>query len=212
MSTMSADYEVVASNQHADISMSVRKKVSIVWRYFEKLDRLRVRCRLCRHEQNYQGTTGNILRHLKNKHNIDATLKGQQANPDLAPKFGIGTDDNTHGRTMYEEDCEIIFLKDESADTINSTSRQPIDNKFKKAICDDSLDPYTDNTFFYNYTDEPRDSNSIRNSTDKQKCSPEEERIIAEIEYFRQKAGYYRMQKNLVALQAKKMKYELERL
>lgn len=54
------------------------KKRSLVWQFFEKLSRERVRCRLCEHEQNYQGTTGNILRHLKAKHNLDATLKGQQ--------------------------------------------------------------------------------------------------------------------------------------
>lgn len=39
-----------------------------------------------------------------------------------------------------------------------------------------------------------------------------EERILAEIEYFREKAAFYRMQKNLVALQAKKVKYELDQL
>ena len=54
------------------------KKRSLVWKFFEKINRNRVRCRVCRHEQNYQGTTGNILRHLKARHELDATLKGQQ--------------------------------------------------------------------------------------------------------------------------------------
>lgn len=101
MSTVSADYE----DQQTDISLGVRKKVSIVWRYFEKLDRLRVRCRLCRHQQNYQGTTGNILRHLKNKHNIDATLKGQQANPNIVSKFVKEIEDKSNGRTADEVGC-----------------------------------------------------------------------------------------------------------
>lgn len=54
------------------------KKRSLVWKFFEKISRNRVRCRVCQHEQNYQGTTGNILRHLKARHDLDATLKGQQ--------------------------------------------------------------------------------------------------------------------------------------
>lgn len=54
------------------------KKRSLVSQFFEKISRHRVRCRLCQHEQNYQGTTGNILRHLKARHDLDATLKGQQ--------------------------------------------------------------------------------------------------------------------------------------
>lgn len=39
-----------------------------------------------------------------------------------------------------------------------------------------------------------------------------EEKIRVETEYFREKAGYYRMQKYLTALQAKKTRLELERL
>ncbi|CAD6995164.1 unnamed protein product [Ceratitis capitata] len=192
---MSAEYE----EQQVDISLSVRKKVSIVWRYFEKLDRLRVRCRLCHHEQNYQGTTGNILRHLKNKHNIDATLKGQQA---------------IHRRvTKFDNELELkTNTKSVDQDSINSINGQTNDIKGEQKHEQEFLDPYTGNALSYNYADEISDKNSKGATLDKIKCSPEEERIIAEIDYFREKAGYYRMQKNLIALQAKKIKYELERL
>lgn len=64
-------------SHNGDDSLRPRKR-SLVWQFFEKLSRYRVRCRLCAHEQNYQGTTGNILRHLKSKHELDATIKGQQ--------------------------------------------------------------------------------------------------------------------------------------
>lgn len=60
--------------------------------------------------------------------------------------------------------------------------------------------------------DDPSNKSSVLNIERTQKYSAEEERILAEIEYFREKAGYYRMQKNLVALQAKKIKHELKRL
>lgn len=56
----------------------IPKKRSLVWQFFERVNQFRVRCYLCQHEQNYQGTTGNILRHIKSKHDLDLTLKGQQ--------------------------------------------------------------------------------------------------------------------------------------
>ncbi|XP_011213477.2 uncharacterized protein LOC105233189 [Bactrocera dorsalis] len=206
MSTVSADYE----DQQTDISLGVRKKVSIVWRYFEKLDRLRVRCRLCRHEQNYQGTTGNILRHLKNKHNIDATLKGQQANPNMASKFVKEIEEKSNGRTVDEDCSESDFLKIEPTD-VSSSSRRVDDMKSKDTL-DEELDPYTDNALFYNYVEDPTGKSNGLNMDGNKKLTAEEERIMAEIEYFREKAGYYRMQKNLVALQAKKIKHELKNL
>ncbi|XP_011189721.1 uncharacterized protein LOC105216772 [Zeugodacus cucurbitae] len=207
MSTVSADYD----DQQTDISLGVRKKVSIVWRYFEKLDRLRVRCRLCRHEQNYQGTTGNILRHLKNKHNIDATLKGQQANPNLVSKYVNEIDEKSNVRTADEDCSENEFLKIEPAD-VSSPSRRVSDMRSKGTLSQEVLDPYTDNALFHNYVDEPPSKSNVSNMEGTTKYSVEEERIMAEIEYFREKAGYYRMQKNLVALQAKKIKYELKQL
>lgn len=40
----------------------------------------------------------------------------------------------------------------------------------------------------------------------------QEDRLRMETEYFREKAGFYRMQKYLTALQAKKTRFELERM
>lgn len=48
-----------------------RKRGSLVWQYFEKLSSVRVKCRICQHEQRYMGNTANALRHLKVKHDID---------------------------------------------------------------------------------------------------------------------------------------------
>lgn len=56
----------------------IPRRVSLVWKYFDKLNNTRIKCRLCGHEQNYQCTTGNILRHLKNKHDLDATINGMK--------------------------------------------------------------------------------------------------------------------------------------
>ncbi|XP_017463496.1 PREDICTED: uncharacterized protein LOC108356904 [Rhagoletis zephyria] len=205
---MSADYEDGASKEQLHISLSVRKKVSIVWRYFEKLDRLRVRCRLCGHKQNYQGTTGNILRHLKNKHNIDATLKGQKTNTELVTS-GNQVESNSYDKNIQEESCEIVFLKNESTESIH----RHLSDKSAARTSVEGLDPYSDSTFqLYDYTDESPNKNIVLNPAETEKYSVEEERLLAEIEYFREKAGYYKMQKNLVALQAKKIKYELGHL
>lgn len=53
---------------------------------------------------------------------------------------------------------------------------------------------------------------NIKSETIRKRSSLEDERIKAEIEYFREKAGYYRIQKHLTALQAKKVKLELEQM
>ncbi|XP_067616572.1 uncharacterized protein [Eurosta solidaginis] len=209
---MSTNYEDMPTNQQADFSQSVRKKVSIVWRYFEKLDRWRVRCNICRHEQNYQGTTGNILRHLKNKHDIDVSLKAQKSNPGLIQKLQNSVEENY--RTGDELDYgDNVATKNEHG-LVRSPRKQPKYDRNNSISGTDIGDPYTDSTFqlYNNYSEEQSYKNTNKNLMDKQKYSPEEERILAEIEYFREKAGYYRMQKNLVALQAKKVKYELDHL
>lgn len=53
-----------------------RKRTSLVWQYFEKLNSMRVKCRICLHEMRYMGNTANSLRHLKVKHEIDARAQG----------------------------------------------------------------------------------------------------------------------------------------
>lgn len=49
-------------------------------------------------------------------------------------------------------------------------------------------------------------------STDPQLLKLQKECLRMETEYFREKAGYFRMQKHLTALQAKKIRLELDRL
>lgn len=58
------------------------------------------------------------------------------------------------------------------------------------------------------------DDNHVGTTATKRKTSPtlEEQRIMAETEYYREKAAYFRIQKHLAFLQAKKVKYELEQL
>lgn len=40
----------------------------------------------------------------------------------------------------------------------------------------------------------------------------DDERVVAETEYFREKAAYFKLQKHLTALQAKKIRIEIEQL
>lgn len=72
----------------------------------------------------------------------------------------------------------------------------------------------TDN-HYNNKDDEDELMNPYQNfkrNTNRKRSSLEDERIKAEIEYFREKAAYFRIQKHLTALQAKKVKFELEQL
>lgn len=75
----------------------------------------------------------------------------------------------------------------------------------------------TKNHYLNNSKEDEEDESyiHIRNTkpdTNRKRSSLEDERIKAETEYFREKAGYYRIQKHLTALQAKKVKLELEQM
>lgn len=54
--------------------------------------------------------------------------------------------------------------------------------------------------------------NDVQHRKSLRRIKLEEDRIIAETEYFREKAAYFRIQKHLTALQAKKIKVELEQI
>lgn len=105
------------------------KKRSLVWKFFEKISQHRVKCRLCEHEQNYQGTTGNILRHLKARHNLDLTLKGQQ---------------DVENQQRIKELSGMTELP-----TINKIKieRKPVVKRNSSATSDssDTMDPYNNN-------------------------------------------------------------------
>lgn len=66
----------MSDNDGSNKDVPIRKRASLVWQYFEKLSSVRVKCRICQHEQRYMGNTANALRHLKAKHDIDARAVG----------------------------------------------------------------------------------------------------------------------------------------
>uniref|UniRef100_A0A1I8PM25 BED-type domain-containing protein n=1 Tax=Stomoxys calcitrans TaxID=35570 RepID=A0A1I8PM25_STOCA len=202
------------------------RKRSLVWHFFEKLSRTRVRCRMCCHEQNYQGTTGNILAHLKSKHELDATIKGQQSPKNqerlrlllnnvasltipiteikierrYSNKNSLG-ESQAYKITPYEEDTSDVPVKPTTTNT-----GLPVEEPFEEYMCEDELlhDPNNDDTW-----DPPNISVTSKN---KRKTKLDDELVAAEAEYYRQKAGYFKLQKFLTALQAKKIKIEIEQL
>ncbi|XP_073820138.1 uncharacterized protein [Musca autumnalis] len=206
------------------------RKRSLVWQLFEKLTRYRVRCRLCGHEQNYQGTTGNILRHLKSKHELDATIKGQQdphhqerlrlllsnlpPQPYTIPAMEIKVERNFKVRknsfndTMPHEngqqDGGNPYGDDDNDDgpDNNYIPEEPFENY----LCPEEppIDPVSD--------DEWGNQNVPTTSKRKVRSQLDEERVIAETEYFREKAAYFKLQRHLTALQAKKIRIEIEQL
>uniref|UniRef100_A0A1A9V3F6 BED-type domain-containing protein n=1 Tax=Glossina austeni TaxID=7395 RepID=A0A1A9V3F6_GLOAU len=200
--------DMSSSDNESNKELPIRKRKSLVWKYFEKLSRARVRCRVCRHEQNYQGNTGNILRHLKAKHQIDATQRGQRDPENL--------------QRMKELNSSASHLNDISTAVPIKTENQPtrrVSRTHLTSYCDEpDIDPYEDNEPLVNFintdfisTERDECYNGSQPST-KRKSSLEDARIIAETEYFREKAAYFRIQKHLSALQAKKVKFELEQL
>lgn len=77
-----------------------------------------------------------------------------------------------------------------------------------------------DNNFYENFPELEEDclgvSNSNNSGAQKRKSARrtklEEDRILAETQYFREKAAYFRLQKHLTALQAKKIKLEINQI
>ncbi|XP_037949916.1 uncharacterized protein LOC119680951 [Teleopsis dalmanni] len=190
---------------------SVKKRVSKVWTYFDKINQQRVRCRICEHEQNYQGTTGNLLRHLKSKHKIDATVKLPN---EMSTFLKIKSEDMNNKETGNEKDVRMTTRSAKEAKiNLRSNSDELNDN--------DNIDPYPETAIiFEGYIESNETNNDVKKKLDfmeqnkiddkNVKYTIEEKRVQAEIEYFREKAAFYRMQKNLAALKAKKIKYELE--
>ncbi|XP_073816555.1 uncharacterized protein [Musca autumnalis] len=205
-----------------------RKRSSLVWQYFEKLSNSRVKCRICQHEQRYMGNTANSLRHLKVKHDIDAracglndpenvrkmkelsvsTLELEQS---IAAKKGHFVENdcsNSFGNNVNEDEQpqmkeRVLFHNHESrkkVDPYNSDSELPVDPEYFEEL-----------TTKDNQEHEPTKNNPISGTT-KRRLYLEEQRIIAETNYFREKADYFRIQKHLAFLQAKKIKYELDLL
>ncbi|XP_037816137.1 uncharacterized protein LOC119606655 [Lucilia sericata] len=193
-----------------------KRKRSLVWNFFEKVGLKRVRCRICNHEQNYQGTTGNILRHLKARHDLDVTLKGQQ--------------DPRNMQRINELSNMSLPLASEMNIDRKPTVLPKIRKKSVSSDTSDTLDPYNDhenntkqenfeNDMFYESMPELQEDcleESLNVKLDDRKTAKriklEEDRIVAETEYFREKAAYFRMQKHFTALQAKKVKLEIEQI
>ncbi|XP_065360828.1 uncharacterized protein LOC135954563 [Calliphora vicina] len=187
------------------------RKRSLVWNFFEKVGLKRVRCRVCSHEQNYQGTTGNILRHLKARHDLDVTLKGQQ--------------DPRNRKRIKEYSSMTLPIKTEV--NIDRKPVLPIRKLSMSSESSDTVDPYSgtkqekfeSGNMFYETIPELEEDcleESINYKIQERKSSKrtklEEDRILAETEYFREKAAYFRIQKHFTALQAKKVKLEIEQI
>lgn len=140
-------------NSNKDGDIRVRKRSSLVWQYFEKLSRSRVKCRVCQHEQKYLGNTANALRHLKVKHDVDArpigltdpeNVKRMKA---LTSQHGIpnpATDDvdvkneSTLDYQLYDE--EVVESRRQAERRKTSVSR-PTQLPYEEET---EIDPYAD--------------------------------------------------------------------
>ncbi|XP_037816139.1 uncharacterized protein LOC119606656 [Lucilia sericata] len=233
----------MSDNDESNKDVPLRKRASLVWQYFEKLSSVRVKCRICQHEQRYMGNTANALRHLKAKHDIDARAVGL-ADPENVKRMkalstsGIPFEQriaaiNIKSENRFDEDDEDQRTEgsrqkegeDESEDVGHSKYSR---NRQRISVYDNEadIDPYGNNEEpFIDFNDsnnhytskdelgEPFENNrNSKNNLNRKRSTLEDERIIAETEYFREKAAYFRIQKHLTALQAKKVKFELEQL
>ncbi|KAM7361246.1 uncharacterized protein ACRADG_010759 isoform 1-T2 [Cochliomyia hominivorax] len=202
------------------------KKRSLVWNFFEKISQQRVKCRICEHEQNYQGTTGNILRHLKARHNLDVTIKGQQdpQNQERIKELSQMTklSFTTTQQMNVDRKPKIKHNPSESSDT-NDTQDIYNENNNDDVEQDNDRNQESfekDEIFCENLPEFEEDYFSINNKLNvidhdqksARRTKLEEDRIIAETEYFREKAAYFRLQKHLTALQAKKIKLEINEI
>ncbi|XP_065360839.1 uncharacterized protein LOC135954573 [Calliphora vicina] len=231
----------MSDNEECNKDVPIRKRASLVWQYFEKLSSVRVKCRICQHEQRYMGNTANALRHLKAKHDIDARAVGL-ADPENVKRMkalstsGIPFEPaiaaiNIKNECHFDDDNEDQDTEDREKDGDEeederhlkfSRNRQRI-NLYSKET---DIDPYGNNDEpFIDFSDTNNHLTSkddledtlnhnrnTKSSSNRKRSSLEDDRIIAETEYFREKAAYFRIQKHLSALQAKKVKFELEQM
>ncbi|GBP88621.1 hypothetical protein EVAR_100548_1 [Eumeta japonica] len=163
----------MSDNEESTKDGPTRKRGSLVWQYFEKLSSVRVKCRICQHEQRYMGNTANALRHLKVKHDIDFYDEGEHRNEN-------GDKDNDESFAKSSRNRRILNHLDSENDVDPYGNEEPLvdfidtDNHYNKDDEDELLNPY---------------QNSKRQSNRK-RSSLEDERIKAEIEYFR-KGGIF---------------------
>lgn len=77
------------------------------------------------------------------------------------------------------------------------------------------MESYIESEDPFHMNDESMSSNEgqrMSSRVKKDKSQLDDERIKAETQYFIEKANYYKLQKHLTALQAKKIKIEIEQL
>ncbi|XP_075170561.1 uncharacterized protein LOC142242993 [Haematobia irritans] len=201
---------------------------SLVWQLYTKLKDSRMKCLICMHEQRYLGNTANALTHLKVKHNIEARRCGLKDPENVKRMKELCPNPRQLEQSIaYIQDNE--FGEDENPLHMprkSSSTRQEIPS-FEDAL---DFDPYnSDNELpvevmvdnknfaraniktFTESINNPKQT--FNDSPSKRKdYSLEDKRIIAETEYYREKAAYFRIQKHLALLQAKKVKYELKQL
>ncbi|KAM7361245.1 uncharacterized protein ACRADG_010750 [Cochliomyia hominivorax] len=233
----------MSDNDGSNKDMPIRKRASLVWQYFEKLSSVRVKCRICQHEQRYMGNTANALRHLKAKHDIDARAIGLSDPENVKRMKALST-----VGIPFEPTIAAIHIKnecnfDDEEEDQHQTNEKEVDeveddHHFKYSSndqrisiydnADNDIDPYgnndeplvdfndTKNHYMSKYDEDDEDTfnqnRKLKSASTRKRSSLEDERTRAEIEYFREKAAYFRILKHLTALQAKKVKFELEQL
>ncbi|XP_013117082.1 uncharacterized protein LOC106094417 [Stomoxys calcitrans] len=216
----------------SDNEFESRRKIrkSLVWQYFEKLSTNRMKCRICMHDQRYMGNTANALRHLKVKHDIDARACGLD-DPENVRRMK----ELSRSSSQLEETIAAIRGNNYNSDDgpFQAVSRRPSktqdifnydgetefdpynsDNEHVVEIGQDSKNFLRTNVQNLESSPLPKftSSSSSKSGMKRKELSLEEERIVAETEYFREKAAYFRIQKHLALLQAKKVKHELQQL
>ncbi|XP_075148545.1 uncharacterized protein LOC142222336 [Haematobia irritans] len=208
------------SSDHENDNVKKKRGGSLVWQLYKKLSSSKMKCLICMHEQRYLGNTANALRHLKVKHDIDARACGLNDPENVRRMKELCVSPR-----QLEQSISFIQGNDTYEDENSQHSIRKSTTRHKIPFDDEpEFDPYTDNeclvemgedskNFVQSDVKKPSDKLNTSDSPTKQNdYSLEEKKIIAETEYYREKAAYFRIQKHLSLLQAKKAKYELQQL
>ncbi|XP_037948979.1 uncharacterized protein LOC119680299 [Teleopsis dalmanni] len=203
-----------------DLEQSLHNMDSnLIWQYTSYYDVNKIKCNMCEAIFD-KDDEDEISKHLIVSHSIEPAKHLKSKKRRLNSEFSSDDEDVIDDSWNKYEEFQVVQNIDDSGP------------KKDESLYDEFIEEEVEQS---NYTEDAFDRNIVQEIPIQNPLSPQssggaseeedrrprisskrlqkldEERILMETEYFREKAGYYRMQKYLTALQAKKLKYEIER-
>uniref|UniRef100_W8CCS0 BED-type domain-containing protein n=3 Tax=Ceratitis capitata TaxID=7213 RepID=W8CCS0_CERCA len=197
---------------------------SFVWEHCDRIENSKIKCSMCNSTFN-EKEFSKIRTHLTVTHAIHLgpppKLRRRNVVSEDTCESDEYEDENDDENWKVENEYTTIEFNDEKIKKDQTTFDDIIEeDQVGQINCDE--DPFDPNMLHAYAVAQPLSPTSSREGSPECKVKRpanterlralNEERLRMETEYFREKAGFYRMQKYFTALQAKKVRIELERM